>query len=74
MNLTDEEKSSVSGEVKELVALKPSFEVGSSMPLSFGARNAADLEDPDDLLTEDDKVKPDADSLKARKFEFTHIS
>ncbi|KAF2349078.1 Anamorsin [Trinorchestia longiramus] len=66
LNLTDEQKAVSDAVVKEIAAIKPDFELGSSMPLSF-ASNAVtsdELADPDDLLTEDDKVKPDAASLK----------
>lgn len=71
LNLTDEQKAaSSSGIVKEITARKPNFEVGSAMPLSFVKQPSAlnvvaeELMDPDDLLTEEDKVKPDAASLK----------
>ncbi|KAA0186384.1 hypothetical protein HAZT_HAZT004789 [Hyalella azteca] len=68
VNLTDEQKSASTGvAVKEILACKPDFEMGSSMPLSFASKSSnvsETLDDPDDLLTEEDKVKPDAASLK----------
>lgn len=68
LNLTDEQKAGMAIiDVKEVVALKPDFELGSAMPLSFavnGSSASNDLADPDDLLSEEDKVKPDAASLK----------
>lgn len=64
-------------------AAKPSYAVGSSMPLSFAKKPAVsngttagvwslsalqdddvDLVDEESLLTEEDKVKPDAESLR----------
>ncbi|XP_069976099.1 anamorsin homolog [Penaeus vannamei] len=78
-NLTDEQKRDVTVPVFEVTCLKPDFEVGSSMKLSF-AKPAAkapantwnidlndddvDLADPDDLLTEEDLIRPDPTSLK----------
>ncbi|XP_071564188.1 anamorsin homolog [Temnothorax nylanderi] len=60
-------------EVGTVSASKPSFEVGSSIPLSFAkkATNVWKLDDPveedlideDELLDESDLVKPDASSL-----------
>ena len=68
VNLTDEEKAKVVPGIvlKEIKASKPDFEVGSSMPLSFAKakKSVEDMDDPDDLLSEEDKVKPDAASLK----------
>jgi len=64
VNLTDEQKNMLQDDsVKEVIANKPGYELGSSMPLSF-AMNDDDLLDPDDLLTDADKMKPDAASLK----------
>lgn len=61
-------------EVCEVSASKPSFEVGSSMPLSFAKKATnvwklddsveEDLIDEDELLDESDLIKPDASSLK----------
>lgn len=60
--------------VCEVSANKPSFEVGSSIPLSFAKKqtNVWKLDDPveedfideDELLDESDLIKPDASSLK----------
>jgi len=75
-NLTDEEKAGNSAPVVELTGFKPKFEVGSAMKLSFAPKLAnntwkidlndddVELEDPDDLLTEEDLIKPDPTTLK----------
>jgi len=67
LSLTDEQKSVSDGAaVMEVLAKKPAYEVGSSMPLSFASsiNLPDDAMDPDDLLTEEDKARPDAASLK----------
>jgi len=65
LNLTDEQKASMaSRNVKEINAVKPGWELGSSMPLSFASNGMDDLMDPDDLLTDADKLKPDPSSLR----------
>ncbi|KAL6255890.1 hypothetical protein P5V15_013131 [Pogonomyrmex californicus] len=61
-------------EVCKVLANKPSFEVGSSAPLSFAKKQAnvwklddsveEDLIDEDELLDESDLIKPDVSSLK----------
>jgi len=58
----------------KVLASKPPFEVGSSVPLSFAKKESnvwklddpvdEDLIDEDELLDESDLVKPDASSLK----------
>lgn len=58
----------------DIVAEKPNYEVGSSAKLSFAKPAAAawklddgddeDLIDADDLLDEEDKVKPDPSELR----------
>lgn len=60
--------------VYEIIAEKPSFEIGSSMPLSFGKEKNnvwklddavdEDLIDEDELLDETDLLKPAASSLR----------
>ncbi|XP_076284295.1 cytokine induced apoptosis inhibitor 1 [Lasioglossum baleicum] len=60
--------------VSEIVAEKPSFEIGSSVSLSFGQAKSnvwkldsaveEELIDEDDLLDETDILKPEASSLK----------
>ncbi|XP_076302782.1 anamorsin homolog [Lasioglossum baleicum] len=61
--------------VCETVAEKPSFEIGSSVPLNFGQKESSnvwkldsvldeELIDEDDLLDENDIVKPITDSLR----------
>lgn len=62
-------------DVYKVSANKPSFEVGSSIPLSFAKKQTTnvwklddpveeDLIDEDELLDESDLVKPDASSLR----------
>ncbi|XP_068216290.1 anamorsin [Palaemon carinicauda] len=79
-SLTDEQKRNVVSPVSEITCFKPNFEVGSSMKLSFAKAPSAkpspntwninladddvDLADPDDLLTEEDLIRPDPTSLK----------
>ncbi|KAK4312531.1 hypothetical protein Pmani_016055 [Petrolisthes manimaculis] len=78
-NLTDEQKKDLTLPVNEVTCHKPSFEVGSSVQLSFAKAPAAqssngtwnidldddlELENPDDLLTEEDLTRPDPSSLK----------
>ncbi|XP_064097737.1 anamorsin homolog [Macrobrachium nipponense] len=78
-SLTDEQKRDIISPVSEITCLKPNFEVGSSMKLSFAKAPAkpsantwninltdddVDLEDPDDLLTEEDLIRPDPTTLK----------
>lgn len=74
-NLTDEQKRDLSESVVEVTCKKPNFEVGSSLRLP-GAKDAPqttwslnldddlDLDNPDDLLTEEDLTRPDPASLK----------
>jgi hypothetical protein len=61
-----------------VILKKPDFDVGSSVPLNLGQNakvwslDSDDLQDndlinPDSLLTEEDKKKPDADALKVCK-------
>lgn len=79
-SLTDEQKRTVIASVSEITSSKPNFEVGSAMKLSFAkpvapkapvgtwnidlADDDVDLADPDDLLTEEDLIRPDPASLK----------
>ncbi|XP_029661283.1 anamorsin homolog [Formica exsecta] len=56
-------------DICKVLANKPSFEVGSSVPLSFTDKKSNvwkvdDLIDEDELLDESDFVKPDASSLR----------
>ncbi|KAL6445042.1 hypothetical protein ACFW04_002158 [Cataglyphis niger] len=56
-------------DICQVLANKPSFEVGSSVPLSFTDKKSNvwkvdDLIDEDELLDESDLVKPDASSLR----------
>ncbi|XP_050466562.1 anamorsin homolog [Cataglyphis hispanica] len=56
-------------DICKVLANKPSFEVGSSVPLSFTDKKSNiwkvdDLIDEDELLDESDLVKPDASSLR----------
>ena len=74
-NLTDEQKRGLVTSVVEVTCKKPDFEVGSSLRLP-GAKAAPaqtwnidldddlDLANPDDLLTEEDRSRPDPASLK----------
>ena len=78
-DLTDDQKEKCKQPIKEIRANKPNFEIGSSVPLSFAKKvsensnktwkvdlndDDVDLADPDDLLTEEDLVKPDPTSLR----------
>lgn len=78
-NLTDEQKKDLTVPVHEVTCNKPSFEVGSSVKLSFAKTPAAqssngtwnidldddlELENPDDLLTKEDLTRPDPSTLK----------
>ncbi|XP_076040711.1 cytokine induced apoptosis inhibitor 1 isoform X2 [Oratosquilla oratoria] len=77
VQLSDDQKAQTNSKVYEVSCAKPSFEVGSSMKLSFGKPKPQantwkidlddddiDLASPDDLLTEEDKAKPDPLSLR----------
>ena len=77
-SLTDEQKKNVVVPVSEIICVKPNFEVGSAMKLSFAPAKPqtantwsinltdddVDLAEPDDLLTEEDLIRPDPATLK----------
>lgn len=67
--------------VPDLSAEKPNYEVGSAAKLSFAKKPAAawklddddgdnELINADDLLDEEDKVKPDPSNLKGKSYLF----
>lgn len=67
--------------VPGLSAEKPNYEVGSASKLSFAKKAAAvwkldendgdnELINADDLLDEEDKVKPDPSNLKGNSYSF----
>lgn len=71
--------------VPDLLAEKPNYEVGSATKLSFAKKPAAvwklddddednELINADDLLDEEDKVKPDPSNLKGNTYIFISIS
>jgi len=66
-NLTDEQKTlGMAAPANQILASKPNYELGSSLTLPFASNGVPQdtYDDPDDLLTDADKLKPDPSTLK----------